>query len=234
VVPHYQMVGSKILWPDLGLSRIVNITPSSGDRPDRDDSATADIFRITLDPGAVITYIAELRTNKLPQIYLWEPDAYKDKINSFTLYHGIVIGIAGLLALFHNHPVRRQGQRDVFPQPPRWGGRCSSISASTSGSGQGVRHVGGRGTGVAGLGGGDPRRHPAGVPVRLSQSQPLACPLRPHRGGVAGLPRRAGRGRGGRSVDRLGRARLSLLFVAIAGFGLVIISPPRASTARSS
>ena len=42
----------------------------------------------------------ELRTNKLPQIYLWEPDAYKDKINSFTLYHGIVIGIAGLLALF--------------------------------------------------------------------------------------------------------------------------------------
>src|SRR5271169_2059453 len=100
VVPHYQMVGSKILWPDLGQSRIVNITPSSGDRPDRDDSATADIFRITLDPGAVITYIAELRTNKLPQIYLWEPDAYKDKINSFTLYHGIVIGIAGLLALF--------------------------------------------------------------------------------------------------------------------------------------
>ncbi|HKC33456.1 MAG TPA: EAL domain-containing protein, partial [Xanthobacteraceae bacterium] len=33
-------------------------------------------------------------------IYLWEPDAYKDKVNSFTLYHGIVIGIAGLLALF--------------------------------------------------------------------------------------------------------------------------------------
>jgi len=100
VVPHYQMVGSKILWPDLGLSRVVNITPSSGDRPDRQDSATADIFRITLDPGTVVTYIAELRTDKLPQIYLWEPDTYKDKVNSFTLYHGIVIGIAGLLALF--------------------------------------------------------------------------------------------------------------------------------------
>jgi len=100
VVPHYQMVGSKILWPDLGLSRVVNITPSAGDRPDRQDSATADIFRITLDPGTVITYIAELRTSKLPQVYLWEPDSYKDKVNSFTLYHGIVIGIAGLLALF--------------------------------------------------------------------------------------------------------------------------------------
>ncbi len=100
VVPHYQMVGSKILWPDLGLSRVVNITPSAGDRPDRQDSATADIFRITLDPGIVVTYIVELRTDKLPQIYLWEPDTYKDKVNSFTLYHGIVIGIAGLLALF--------------------------------------------------------------------------------------------------------------------------------------
>jgi len=100
VIPHYQMAGSGLFWPDLGLSRVVAMTPSSGDRPDRQDSATADIFRITLDPGTVITFVAELRSRKLPQIYLWEPDAYKDKVNSFTLYHGIVIGIAGLLALF--------------------------------------------------------------------------------------------------------------------------------------
>jgi len=100
VVPHYRMVGSGVFWPDLGLSRIVAITPSSGDRPERQDSATADIFRVTLDPGTVITFVAELRTDRLPQLYLWEPDAYKDKVNSFTLYYGIVIGIAGLLALF--------------------------------------------------------------------------------------------------------------------------------------
>jgi diguanylate cyclase (GGDEF)-like protein/PAS domain S-box-containing protein len=100
VVPHYRAVGSGVFWPDLGASRVVNITPSSGDRPDRQESAIADIYRITLDPGAVVTYVLELRTENLPQVYLWEPDAYKDKINSFTLYHGIVIGIAGLLALF--------------------------------------------------------------------------------------------------------------------------------------
>jgi diguanylate cyclase (GGDEF)-like protein/PAS domain S-box-containing protein len=100
VIPHYRMVGSGILWPDLGLSRIVTITPSTGDRPVRVDSPTADVFRITLDPGSVITFVAEMRTDKLPQVYLWEPDAYKDKVNSFTLYYGIVIGIAGLLALF--------------------------------------------------------------------------------------------------------------------------------------
>jgi diguanylate cyclase (GGDEF)-like protein/PAS domain S-box-containing protein len=99
VVPHYRLVGSGLLWPDLGLSRVVSIT-SSGDRPERQVATGADVYRITLDPGAVMTYVVELRTNKLTQIYLWEPDAYKDKINSITLYYGIVIGISGLLALF--------------------------------------------------------------------------------------------------------------------------------------
>jgi diguanylate cyclase (GGDEF)-like protein/PAS domain S-box-containing protein len=100
VVPHYRMVGSGVLWPDLGLSRVVAITPSSGERPERQPSPSADVFRLTLDPGNVVTYIVELRTDHLPQLYLWEPDAYKDKVNSLTLYHGIVIGIAGLLSLF--------------------------------------------------------------------------------------------------------------------------------------
>src|SRR5579864_1300855 len=100
VAPHYRMVGSGLIWPDLGLSRIVNITPSSGDPPERLDNATADVFRVTRDPGTVITFVAELRSPNLPQLYLWEPDAYKDKVNSLTLYQGIVIGIAGLLALF--------------------------------------------------------------------------------------------------------------------------------------
>jgi hypothetical protein len=34
VIPHYRLVGSGLMWPDLGLSRVVTIT-SSGDRPDR-------------------------------------------------------------------------------------------------------------------------------------------------------------------------------------------------------
>ena len=58
------------------------------------------MFRLTLDPGTTVTYVAELRTPSLPQLYLWEPDAFKDKSTSLTLYQGILIGIAGLLALF--------------------------------------------------------------------------------------------------------------------------------------
>ncbi|MGD0639647.1 MAG: EAL domain-containing protein [Roseiarcus sp.] len=100
VAPHFRFVGSGVVWPDLGSSRIVTITASQGSPPEREDHLDADVFALTLDPGTTVTYVAELRTPSLPQIYLWEPDAYKDKAASLTLYQGILIGIAGLLALF--------------------------------------------------------------------------------------------------------------------------------------
>ena len=100
VAPHFRLVGSGVIWPDLGATRISAITASQGFPPERDEDADADVFRLTLDPGTTVTYVAELRTPSLPQLNLWEPEAYKDKVTSFTLYKGIVIGVAGLLALF--------------------------------------------------------------------------------------------------------------------------------------
>ncbi len=100
VAPHFRLVGSGVISPDLGSTRLTAITASAGFPPEHEDGDDADIFRITLDPGATVTYVAELRTPSLPQFTLWEPDAYRDKIASLTLYKGIVIGVAGLLALF--------------------------------------------------------------------------------------------------------------------------------------
>ncbi|QBR72544.1 sensor domain-containing phosphodiesterase [Beijerinckiaceae bacterium] len=100
VAPHFRLVGSGVIWPDLGSSRISAITASQGFPIERDESSDADVFRLTLDPGTTVTYVAELRTPNLPQLYLWEPEAYKDKVTSLALYKGIVIGVAGLLALF--------------------------------------------------------------------------------------------------------------------------------------
>lgn len=100
VAPHYRLPGSGLLWPDLGASRIANITPSQGFAPEREASPDADVFNITLDPGSVVTLVIELRTPRLPQLHVWDADAYKDTINSYTLYRGIVLGISGLLALF--------------------------------------------------------------------------------------------------------------------------------------
>ncbi|MFS8035635.1 EAL domain-containing protein [Xanthobacter sp. AM11] len=100
VAPHYRMSGSGLFWPDLGNRRLVSLTPSQGFKPERQSAPDADVFLITLDPGSTVTFVAELGGPNLPQLHLWEPDAYKDRVNAFTLYHGIVIGIAGLLALF--------------------------------------------------------------------------------------------------------------------------------------
>ncbi|WP_309083764.1 sensor domain-containing phosphodiesterase [Chelativorans sp.] len=100
VAPHFRLVGSGVIWPDLGSQRIAAITPSEGFALERQPSTDADEFLVTLDPGAIVTFVAELASPDLPQIYLWDPAAYKDTVNSYTLFRGIVIGIAGLLALF--------------------------------------------------------------------------------------------------------------------------------------
>jgi diguanylate cyclase (GGDEF)-like protein/PAS domain S-box-containing protein len=100
VAPFHRLIGSGVIWPDLGSSRIAAITASQGISPEREPSPDSDVFVITLDPGATVTFVGELRTPNLPQLYLWEPEAYKNKVNGLTLYKGIIMGIAGLLALF--------------------------------------------------------------------------------------------------------------------------------------
>jgi len=100
VAPHQHLVGSGIIWPDLGASRLTNVTSSQGSSPERQSSGEADIFQITLEPGAAVTFVAELANVTLPELTLWAPDAYKEKTNGLTFYHGIITGIIGLLALF--------------------------------------------------------------------------------------------------------------------------------------
>jgi diguanylate cyclase (GGDEF)-like protein/PAS domain S-box-containing protein len=100
VAPHFRLVDSGVVWPDLGGSRIAAITASQGIRPERDENPEADQFVITLDPGTTVTYVAELRGPNIPQVHLWDQDAYRKKAAGLTLYKGIIIGIAGLLALF--------------------------------------------------------------------------------------------------------------------------------------
>ena len=100
VAPYYKMTGGGVLAPDLGQRRIISLTPSQGIPPIRERSTEADVYRITLDPGSTVTFIAELSSPDLPELRLWTAEAYKDNINAYTLYRGIVLGIAGLLALF--------------------------------------------------------------------------------------------------------------------------------------
>jgi len=96
----YRIVGSGIVWPDLDASRIAAVTPSIGFLPERIASERADVFRITLEPGQTITFVAELSTERFARVFLWEPLAYELKVRERQLFNGIMLGLTGLLAVF--------------------------------------------------------------------------------------------------------------------------------------
>jgi PAS domain S-box-containing protein len=50
----------------------------------------------------------------LPELYLWQPNAYRDYVNSFTLFRGVVLGVASLAAVFLTIMFVVKG-RGVFP-----------------------------------------------------------------------------------------------------------------------
>jgi len=114
VAPFFRLPGSGLINPDLGSERISALTPSAGLRPVRRVDGEADVFEIVLDPGATVTYIAELVGDSLPELYLWKPGAYRDYVNSFTLFRGTVLGIAGLATVFLTIMFVVKG-RGVFP-----------------------------------------------------------------------------------------------------------------------
>jgi len=114
VAPFYRLPGSGLFQPDLGDARINAVTPSAGIRPTQLLDAEADVFEVTLDPGSTVTLIAELSSGALPELYLWQPNAYRDYVNSFTLFRGVVLGVASLAAVFLTIMFVVKG-RGVFP-----------------------------------------------------------------------------------------------------------------------
>ena len=114
VAPFFRLAGSGVVNPDLGDDRISVLTVSNGLRPDRIADPEADVFEITLDPGATVTFVAELAGSTLPELYLWQPDAYRNYVNSFTLFRGTVLGVSSLAAVFLTIMFVVKG-RGVFP-----------------------------------------------------------------------------------------------------------------------
>ncbi len=96
----YTVSGSGTIWPDLDARRIESITPSVGFVPERIKSDKADVFRVTLEPGQTITYVAELSGERFARIYLWRPIDYEIKSRDRQLFNGAMLGLTGLLAIF--------------------------------------------------------------------------------------------------------------------------------------
>ncbi len=96
----YNIIGSGTIWPDLDARRVDSVTPSIGFVPERVKSDRADIFRVTLEPGQTITYVAELSSERFARLYLWKPIDYEVKTRDKQLFNGAMLGLTGLLAIF--------------------------------------------------------------------------------------------------------------------------------------
>ncbi|GAB4225820.1 MAG: EAL domain-containing protein [Methyloligellaceae bacterium] len=114
IAQRYSLVGSNVFWPDLDTGRIAAVTPSLGFRPEVLPDDRADIFRITIEPGATITYVAELSSPMVPRFNMWKPEAYEKRQRDRMLFNGIMLGIAGLLAIFLT-AVFAANHKAIFP-----------------------------------------------------------------------------------------------------------------------
>src|SRR5215831_13656439 len=110
----YGMVGSGVVWPDLDARRIDAVTPSVGYVPERIKNDRADVFRLTLEPGQTVTFVAELASDRFARLFLWKAIEYEQKSRDRQLFNGIMLGITGLLAIFLT-AVFAANHKAIFP-----------------------------------------------------------------------------------------------------------------------
>src|SRR5262245_33515680 len=114
VVDRYGTVGSGVVWPDLDARRIDAVTPSVGYVPERIKNDRADVFRLTLEPGQTVTFVAELASDRFARLFLWKAIEYEQKSRDRQLFNGIMLGITGLLAIFLT-AVFAANHKAIFP-----------------------------------------------------------------------------------------------------------------------
>jgi len=113
-VDRYNPAASGVWLPDLDARRIEKIAYSRGYAPERVKSDRADVFRITLEPGRTVTFVAELSSDRFAGIYLWNPLEYEQRGRDRYLFSGIMLGITGLLAIFLT-AVFAANHKAIFP-----------------------------------------------------------------------------------------------------------------------
>lgn len=96
----YSTTRSGVIWPDLDARRIEAVTQSEGFIPERIKNDSADIFRISIEPGRTVTFVVELASERVAPIQLWQPLSYEQRHRDRQLFNGILLGFTGLLAVF--------------------------------------------------------------------------------------------------------------------------------------
>ncbi len=222
VAPFYRLPSSGVFQPDLGDARITAVTPSAGIRPVKLSDPEADVFEVTLDPGATVTLIAELSSGALPELYLWQPNAYRDYVNSFTLFRGVVLGVASLAAVFLTIMFVVKG-RGVFPATAAFAWAVLAYLLVDFGILGRLFGLSAGGLAPPCSGGGGDSHDPCRIPVYLSEPPSLAPALHSSGVGSLGTVPRALRLRFLPARHCRDHFRLVLALLGLSGFFLILL-----------
>ncbi|MEZ5850783.1 MAG: EAL domain-containing protein [Hyphomicrobiaceae bacterium] len=96
----YNVVGSGVVWPDLDARRVEAVTHSAGYAPERIKNDRSDVFRLTLERGQTVTFVAELSSERFSRVFLTKPIYFEQRLRERQLFNGIMLGLTGLLAVF--------------------------------------------------------------------------------------------------------------------------------------
>src|SRR5205085_9601029 len=82
--------------------------------PERIKNDRTDVFRLTLEPGQPVTFVAELASDRFARLHLWKSIEYEQRNQGRQLFNGIMLGITGLLAIFLT-AVFAANHKAIFP-----------------------------------------------------------------------------------------------------------------------
>ena len=100
VVENSGSADAGFLWPNPGVSRVVNVTTTGEVDPKQLSTGRRDIYQLTLPPDKVVTFIAEISGRLPAELTLWSPRGFEAKANSLSFFQGLLTGLTGLLAIF--------------------------------------------------------------------------------------------------------------------------------------
>ena len=93
-------VGSGIFWPSFGVRQIINGQASPGLPPTVESSQTADAYSFRLEANQTITYALEVAGPWPDNLNLWQRNAFDQRSQQVSFYHGLLLGVAALVAIY--------------------------------------------------------------------------------------------------------------------------------------
>lgn len=91
---------SGIMLPILAGSRLVSVRTAAGIFALQRERGRLDIYELTVPAGETVTFVVETAGAPLRHLMLWTPGSHVATRRSISFFHGLLVGIVGLLATF--------------------------------------------------------------------------------------------------------------------------------------